>query len=270
MKNPGWLAGMVVLAMGLGLAAQNPQLPPRLEQGGSAPVSAVIPEDPDLERVIAPLAAQIQASFGRVLATAPQGMERTTGPGELPLGFFVADVMRTEIARAVPGVRIAFTNSGGLRRDLPAGPVRVAEVYEVIPFDDEVVVAEYTGAQVVAILKEAIQHRGGEPVSGLRVSLAGSAGQPRGSFTWSDGTAIDPAGVYRIATSDYLLANGDATPTLKQGRRVIHTSIPLRQMVIDFCERQGRAGQPILAPEGGRYRFSPDIAAAIQARTFHF
>jgi 2',3'-cyclic-nucleotide 2'-phosphodiesterase (5'-nucleotidase family) len=90
------------------------------------------------------------------------------------------------------------------------------------------------------------------------------------SITWSDGTPIDPNGLYRVATTDYLLANGDSTPTLKRGRHVVLTSKAVRQMVIDDFERLNRAGKPILAPEGDRYLFSPEISEAIKAKTLKF
>jgi hypothetical protein len=119
---------------------------------------------------------------------------------------------------------------------------------------------------VVAILKEAIRHKGGEPVSGVRASVTGSREHPLVSVVWSDGTPIDPAGTFRVATSDYLLNN--ATSTLKKGRNVVLTSIDIRQAAIDWCERRGRSGKPILAPEGVRYLFSPPFAEAIKTRTY--
>ena len=249
--------------LALALAAQAP----RLELGASGPVSAAVPDDPELARAIAPLAAEIQASFGRVIAQAPKGLARRTGPGEYPLGFLQADAMRAAAAAAIGlEVPMAFTNSGGVRRDLPAGPVHVGDLYEVVPFDNELVVAEYTGAEVLAILREAIRSRGGEPLSGVRVAASGPPEAPRVSAAWADGTAIDPAASYRVATSDYLLANGDATPTLKRGRNVVLTSVAVRQLLIDWCERRGREGRPVEAPKGGRYRFTPDLARALRAR----
>ncbi|MDR3670197.1 MAG: 5'-nucleotidase C-terminal domain-containing protein [Holophaga sp.] len=265
MKRLGLLLG--TWSLGLLLAAQAP----RMERGGPAAVGAAVPDDPELATVIAPYAAEIHASFGRVIAQAPAGMKRAGAPGEFPLGFFLADIMREGAAAAVGGeVRAAFTNAGGIRRDLAAGPVHVGDIYEVVPFEDDLVVAEYSGAEVVAIVKEAIERKGGEPVSGILASVTGSRDHPLVSITWSDGSAIDPAGRFRIATSDYLLANGDATPTLKRGRDAVLTSRLVRQLVIDFCARRGREGKPILAPAGARYRFSPDLAQAIQARAFRF
>ena len=259
------------LALGFGLAAQNPPAQPHLEQGVVDSLSPNVPDDPDLAKVIAPLAAEIHASFGRIIGYAPVELANGWPQGLSPLGFLLADGMRQEAARAVGGeVRCAFTNSGGIRRNIPAGPVSIGSLYEALPFDNELVVAEYTGAEVVAIVKEGIQGKGGEPSSGVRVSVTGNAGQPTVSITWSDGTPIRSTDLFRVATTDYLLANGDRTPTLKLGRHVILTSKPVRQILIDTCERLTKAGKPILAPEGDRYLFSPDIAKAIQARTLKF
>ncbi len=133
-----WRALFGSAFLALALAAQAP----RLDVGVNDPVSAAIPDDPDLARVIAPLAAEIQASFGRVIAQAPRGMVRFQAPGECPLGFLLADAMRAGATAATGAeVRMAFTNSGGVRRDLPAGPVHVGDLYEVSPFDIELVVA---------------------------------------------------------------------------------------------------------------------------------
>ena len=44
----------------------------------------------------------------------------------------------------------------------------------------------------------------------------------------------------------------------------------LRQVFLDHCAQLGKAGQPILAPEGTHYVFSPELLAAIKAKTFKF
>jgi 2',3'-cyclic-nucleotide 2'-phosphodiesterase (5'-nucleotidase family) len=258
-------------ALALGLSAPGQTAPPRVQQGVVDPVAADVPEDPELAKVIAPFAAGIQASFGRVIGYAPVELAKGWPQGLSPLGSLVAEVMRREAARTVGGeVRCAFTNSGSIRRNIPAGPVPIEIIFEALPFENELVVAEYTGAEVVAIVEEGILHKGGEPSSGVQVSVSGAAGHPVASITWSDGTPIDPKGLYRVATTDYLLANGDSTPTLKRGRHVVLTSKAVRQMVIDDFERLNRAGKPIRAPQGDRYLFSPEISEAIKAKTLKF
>ena len=242
-----------------------------MDRGLIDPVAATIPDDPDLARVIAPLAADIHASFGAVLVQAPAQIARQRAPGELPLGSLVVEVMRASAAATLGlEVRMGLTNNGGIRGNLPKGPVRIQDVYEVLPFENELVVAEYTGAEVIAMVQEGILGKGGEPIAGVRASVTGTLEHPLVAITWSDGSAIDPAGTFRVATNDYLMANGGGMPTLKLGRHLIFTSTTLRQVFLDHCAQLGKAGQPILAPEGTHYVFSPELLAAIKAKTFKF
>ncbi len=255
-------------ALGLALVAQTPLTAPHMDQAVSNAVTAEVPDDPDVAKVIAPLHAEIASAFGRVIATSPKGIGKGSGPGDHPLGNFLADVMREGAAKAVGGeVRFAFTNSGGLRRNIPSGEIHVQDIYEVLPFENELVVAEYTGAEVIAIVKEGITRKGGEPCSGVLAKVGGTQEHPEVTITWNDGTAIDPAATYRAATTDYLLANGDGTPTLKVGRHVVPTGKPVRQLVIEMCERAGKEGKPILPPWGPRYVYSPEIVEALKAHT---
>ncbi len=256
-------------ALGLALVAQTPA--PRMDLAVANPVGPAVPDDAEVARYLAPLSEKIHASFGRVLGVSPNGIGKSRVAGDNPLGFFLADVMRegaTKVAKAQ--VRFAFTNTGGLRRNINPGEVKVQDIYEVLPFDNELVIAEYTGAELIQIIKEGIQRRGGEPFSGARASVTGTPDHPVVSITWSDGTPIDPAATVLVATTDYLLANGDGTPTLKNGRNVQLTGQPVRQLVIDVCERLGRERKPIQPEAGARYVYSPEIAAAIKASTFKF
>jgi 2',3'-cyclic-nucleotide 2'-phosphodiesterase (5'-nucleotidase family) len=258
------------LALGMALAAQSSQ-PAHLQQGRANPVVATVAEDPELAKAIAPLAEHIHAQFGQLLVDCPAGLNRTAGPGEFPLGFLVADLMRASASRTL-GTEVAFavTNAGGIRRNLGAGPVRVQDIYEALPFENELVVAEFTGAEVIALVREAIQGRGGEPCSGIRATVTGPVSQPRLTVTWSDGRAIDPAAMVRVATTDYLLASAEPHSALKRARHPVTTGLAIRQVVIDALAALGRAGRPLSAPDGSRYRYSPDIKEAIQARAFHF
>lgn len=267
----GWALGLALAAQApLVLAAQAPLGAPHMDHAVSAAVGPAVADDPDLAKVIAPLAAEIRTSFGRVIAKAPEGL-RKGGAGSSPLGNFLADTMREGAAKATgTEVRFAFTNSGGLRRDISPGDLKVQDIYEVLPFENELVVAEYTGAEIIAILKEGILKRGGEPCSGTRVSLTGTPEHPVASFTWSDGKPIDLGATYRAATTDYLLSTGDATPTLKLGRKVVATGVPVRTLVLEVCEAKGKLGLPVLPPEGARYVFSPELAEALRAKTFKF
>ena len=233
------------------------------------PISATIPEAADIQKVIAPLSAEIKASFDLPLVQAPQGLFRGRRGEENLLGYWVSDVMR-QAAQGIIGapVRFAITNAGGLRANLRPGQLKVADIFEVMPFENELVVVELTGAEVIQVVKEGLVRRGGEPCSGVTARIEGSPEQATLTVTWADGSPIDPAATVKVATTDYLYGGGDSIPTLKKGRKPFTTGVTLRQMLLDQCAAMAKARQDLLPPAPGRYTVPVPIQEAIRDKKF--
>jgi 5'-nucleotidase len=64
--------------------------------------------------------------------------------GESPLGNFVTSMM----LELEPRASIAITNGGGLRADLPSGPLRYGSLYDALPFENRLALVSMTGKQV--------------------------------------------------------------------------------------------------------------------------
>lgn len=233
------------------------------------PIASTIPEDPAIQKVIAPLAAEIKATFDLPLVPAPQGLFRGRRGEENLLGYWVADTMR-QAAQGVVGapVQFAITNAGGLRANLRPGQLKVADIFEMMPFENELVVVELTGAEVIQVVKEGLVRRGGEPCSGVKARIEGTPEQATLVVTWEDGSPIDPAAIVKVATSDYLYGGGDSIPTLKKGRKPFTTGITLRQMLLDQCAGLAKAQKDLLPPAPGRYTVPVPIQEAIRNKTF--
>lgn len=261
---------LLLLAAGTVLVAQAPAPSagpqPRLE-AQVVPVGEGIAEDAEVAKIIAPLSAELRASFGEVIAEAPKGLFRGRGGEENFLGYWVADLMRARAAQ-VTGRRIHFaiTNSGGLRANIRPGLVKVGDIYEVMPFENELVVADYTGAEILDIVRTGVQRRLGEPCSGVKAVLSGTVEAPVLAITWSDGSPIDPGATYAVATTDYLLASGDSISSLKKGRNAITTGLPLRQILLDAAVQAGRLKRPIIPPSGDRFVFPTELLQALKEK----
>ena len=244
----------------LSLAAQAPA-----GRAQVLPLGPAIPNDPAIQKVIDPLAAEIKASFDLPLVQAPQGLLRGRRGEENLLGYWVADVMRMAAQGTVgKPVRFAITNAGGLRSNLRPGLLKVADIFEMMPFENELVVVELTGAEVMQVIKEGIVRRGGEPCSGVKARVDGTPEAPIFVMTWEDGSAIDPAAKVLVATTDYLYGGGDSIPTLKLGRKPFTSGITLRQMLLDQCAALAKAKQELLPPAPGRYTLPVPILESIR------
>lgn len=246
--------------LSLGLGAQAPHL----EQARSVPVPGSTPAAEDIEKIVAPLRAEIRASFEQPLVEAPKGLFRGRGTEENLLGYWICDLMRAR-GQALVGapIRFAINNRGGIRANLRPGTIKVGDIFEVMPFENELVVMELTGAEIIQVVREGLIRRGGEPCSGVRVRVDGTPDKPMLTVTWEDGSPIDPMALVKVATTDYLFGGGDSIPTLKLGRKPFTTGLAIRQLLLDACQELGQKKLPLVPPQGGRFIFSADIEKAL-------
>ncbi len=145
--------------------------------------------------------------------------------GESVLGDLVTDAMRAE-----SGADLAFTNSGGLRADLPAGPITRGSVYDVMPFDNTIVLVKLTGAAVHRMLEDGLAHGRVSPQSGLRYRF--DLSRPEGSrlvaATLADGSPLDEARTYTVAVNNFMASGGDNYDTLGRAGGQVDTGILVR------------------------------------------
>lgn len=156
------------------------------------------------------------------------------------LGAFVADVMRT-----VSGTEVGITNAGGLRADLPQGPVTKGNVLDALPFLNTVVICEMTGAQIREVLEQGFTlERGMIQVSGLRARYDMS--RPSGKRLVElliGGRPAEDGRVYRVATNSFLAQGGDLYQTFLQTKQS-ETGKLISIVVMEYLEKQREVGAP--------------------------
>ena len=191
-------------------------------------VTDQIQPDAGVETVIQPYRDQLNAEMNRVIGTAE--VDLTRGGTESTLGNFVTDVM-LETARKFTPADCAITNSGGLRSPIFKGDITIGSVFQLMPFQNQVVVAKFSGKDFVALVRE-IAEKGGEPVSGLTIVST------NGIVTAYVGEeAVVDHRDYTIATIDYLLKGGGRLETMSRGTIVQDTGVLLREAIIEYIER---------------------------------
>lgn len=262
MNQPFLAAGLLAALLA---AAPLPAQAVKLSSAEPLPVNAKVPDDPEILKVIEPAQKEIVKTFDQPLVEAPKGLFKGRGTDENLLGYWVADEMRRRATLASgTEVAFAFTNRGGLRANLRAGMLKVGDIFELMPFENELVVVELTGAEVIQVVQSGVLRRGGEPISGVRVSVKGPAEKPAITVTWADGSPIDPKATVKAASTDYLLGGGDGYKSLREGRRPFTTGLLLRQVLLDACTDLAKQKLALLPPAPGRYVFeSGELQQAI-------
>lgn len=207
--------------------------------GTDAPVSAIVTKHQKI----------VGKAFEVVVATVTEAMNRTAD-GESGIGSWMADCYRDWAA-----VDVAFQNGGGIRADIPAGPMTVRTIFNVMPFDNTLVKLKMKGA----VLRQALEHGVG---MARIMQMSGPAvvyrrGKPMGERLVSAevaGGAIDDAKTYSVTTLDFLVMGGDGAGAFSRADVAEATGVLARDVLRRCAEKQ----KTVAAPPAGRMKLKED------------
>ncbi len=213
----------------------------------SQPVGSTIVPDAGAADFIKPYHDKVLAQMQEVIGTAPVAL--TKNSGENLIVNFVADLQRTAAAQALhEPIALGVMTNGGMRAALPAGSITMGNIFELMPFENELMVLDAPGPVVQQLFDYAAPVR--MAVSGATYTV-GPDKHPLDIRI--GGQPFDPSKTYSIAISDYLAGGGDNMPFLKT---VVprHTGLLLRTAIADHIRALTKAGQPVTASIEGRVK----------------
>lgn len=203
--------------------------------------------DSAVTAMLRPYAAEVSRKMRDTVGQMPVPIRKELPDGAL--GNFLADSYLAMARRKFdPSVQMAFLNNGGIRiNQIPAGPVMRGTIYEVMPFDNEMVILSVSGAQLQAYL-DFVAAEGGGGVAGLTMTISGK----KATGVRVGGTPLDPNGTYVMANSDYTVFSGGfvGLKTLPVRR----TGYLLRDATIDYCLDFRQRGIPVAVDTEKRIR----------------
>jgi len=168
--------------------------PIRPRGGGKGDGEAV---DARVAAAVAPWTAAAEAERQRPLGVR---LERPLGRSRKAVSPFGAAA--AQAVRAALGADFGLVNAGGLRLDLPAGDLRHGQVYEAIPFDDDLALARIPGALLADLLRTLARGDRGFP------QVAGLLFDGREART-CDGKPLAAERLYTLALNEFLARGGD-------------------------------------------------------------
>jgi 2',3'-cyclic-nucleotide 2'-phosphodiesterase (5'-nucleotidase family) len=180
--------------------------------------------DSTITAMIAPYKIGIDSVMNKVLCISK--IEMTKGKPESLIGNFVCDLCLQQYSNMAD---ICVMNNGGLRSILPKGEITKGMIFELMPFENELVILELGSDDYIQLL-EYITKRGGEPFAGVNIIMD------------ENGTVLSQSldlnkGKIRVLTSDYLANGGDKMSFFKDKKQT-KVGIKLRDAIINYCVAQ--------------------------------
>jgi 2',3'-cyclic-nucleotide 2'-phosphodiesterase (5'-nucleotidase family) len=191
----------------------------------------------NLENFIFPYRNYITNDLDSILAYNPITQDKSKGKWESNIGNLLANAtlnLSNPVFKSRENKQIDFCmlNHGGIRSIIPAGNVTTRTAFEIMPFENSVMIIGLTGLEVrelaVYILKEKKPH-----------PLANIAIYTNSDFTEVKKIEIDNSEIvdnkiYYVATSDYLANGGDNMTFFKKSTIKYDLDYKLRNLFIDY------------------------------------
>ena len=198
-------------------------------------------QDPDLLNLIKPYSDSVNKSMNEVVGLVEKTLEKKTPEGTL--GNFMVDAFLV-MAREKYNTEIdaSFMNSGGIRlNQLPAGVVTRGKIFELMPFDNILVLQKVKGD----VLQQFLDHAatwGGWPVAGMTMQIK----DKKAVNVMIGEKPLDQTATYTIVNSDYVANGGDNAAMLRPIPQISNGYL-MRDALFDYIKMLRTEGKNISA-----------------------
>ena len=184
--------------------------------------------DSSYDEVLAKYRATMQDQLCEVLGYATEDM--IVCRPECNMVNWTADALLAKAKQYCPQrVDMSLVNIGGVRCNWTKGELTRGNVFELMPFDNELVVVTLKGTDLLDLCQVFAQV-GGEGVAGLRMA----AEDKQLINATIDGNEIVPEGLYTIATSDYLSGGKDKLTPLTNRVDIWYSHLRIRDLYMEY------------------------------------
>lgn len=204
-------------------------------EGKLIPIDEKIESVKEIEDFIEPYKQKVAAEMNTVLSYTAIDLVRTDSQLESTLGNLMADLCYQRAnpvfnSRTTKNIDFAMFNYGGIRAGITKGAVKMENAFNLMPFENGLVVVELTAAKIKELVAYLIESNRAHPLSkhiDLEITKTGYSLK-------INNKPLDDAKTYFVLTSDYLQNGGDSMNFFKDPVAVINLDYKVRNAIIDY------------------------------------
>ncbi|MBM3417185.1 MAG: hypothetical protein FJY20_12310 [Bacteroidetes bacterium] len=211
-------------------------------------VNETRPQDSAMRAFLRPYSEEVNKTMNDVVGIADISLDKKQP--ECTLGNFMADAFLIMAGEKYnTKVDAAFLNFGGMRlTQLPAGNVTTGKIFELMPFDNLLILQKLKG-DVLQQFLDLTASRGGWPVAGITLQIkdlpAGQTGK-KAANVMIGGQPLDPDATYTTVNSDFVANGGDNAEMLRTVPQITNGYL-MRDALFDYIRKLKSEGKNINA-----------------------
>jgi 2',3'-cyclic-nucleotide 2'-phosphodiesterase (5'-nucleotidase family) len=213
-------------------------------------INKEIVADSAIIKTYLPYKVKMDAEMNRVIGRSAMLMSKKSSdtlPESLLSNFF-ADAVMQQALKLDPAIDFAMPSTkGGLRVDLPEGDITVSNIFELMPFENQLFVFTLKGSDVQRLM-DFIALSNGQPVAQFKMKISGK----KPDDVWINGKKFDVSKNYRVLTTDYISGGGDGAQGFENPIDKKSLELKVRDALLNFVKETEAAGKMINSKLDGR------------------
>ena len=191
-----------------------------------------------IDSTIAPYKKKIQSDMEEVLCYAPLSLNKSKENLQTTAGNFMADCcfdVANPIFKKKMGQSIDFVifNYGGIRSIIPQGDVTTENAFQIMPFENELLVTTLSGNKVMELFQFFINKNTAHPLSNnIKLVIA------EDEFSVKiNGKQFDKTKTYHVLTNDYLYYGGNGMKFFENPEKLTNLNLKVRDAIISYFKK---------------------------------
>ncbi len=209
---------------------------------GVVSVNDTIVDDPEIAAIIEPYKVKLDQKMSRVIGYSPINMYSSRTKEQTEIGNLLADINVSMANKYYKEkVDLGVMTAGGIRAPLTKGDITVGSIFELMPFENELVVIKVTGDTLLQLLTTAADRKS------ISFSKTCELEFTSGKVTKAiiNNREVKKDEVYSIAISDYLANGGDGLSFFANPKEYTILNIKVRDSIIEYIEEMTKNDLPI-------------------------
>lgn len=208
-------------------------------QGKQIAISDSLVPDAEIEAFIKPYREHLNKDLDSVLSYAAATYSKSDGELNTAIGNLFADVVYEQsnpifFKRTGKNIDMVLLNHGGIRAIISKGPVTARTAFEIMPFENSVVVVGLKGSQINLMTDYLSKAKRAHPIAKLKLVLNVNDEIKVANIS---GESIDPNRIYYVATNDYLYSGGDHMTFFQPEESLEILDYKIRNAFIDYFKK---------------------------------
>ncbi len=193
----------------------------------------------EIDAFVKPYRNHITKDLDSVLAYAMNNYSKSNGELNTAIGNFMADALYEQVnpifkLRTGNDIDMVLLNHGGIRSIISKGNITTRTAFELMPFENSVVVVALKGSQIEKLTSYLCENKTAHPISKLKLIVDKNF---KAISSTIKGVKIESNKIYYVATNDYLYNGGNKMTFFKPNEGIYDLDYKIRNVLVDYFKK---------------------------------